>query len=214
MRLASLLLILALIGCSSSPAPETAPTQPRTQTAPEVQEEWDIPDWALNIPNEPGQAFYGVGSAAVKSPTQISLAQQTASTAARRQIADTMRTTIQGATKRYARQILTDDGTVHEEAFSQDVTRSVTNFVASGVSIQTYYISKKPDPKTGLRLVWALARIGFDAVAESLHSEAAKRVEQVRRNADAAFADLDRLLKEEQEKEAAQRQSEQPIAPR
>lgn len=212
MRLASFLLVLMLIGCSSAPAATTPP--PRTQTTPEVQEEWDIPDWGVNIPSEPGQAFYGVGSAAVKSPTQLALAQQTAATAARRQIADTMRTTIQGATKRYARQILTDDGTVHEEAFSQDVTRSVTNFVASGVAIQTYYISKKPDPKTGLRLVWALARIGFDAVAESLHNEAAKRIDQVRRNADAAFADLDRMLKEEQEKEAAARQPElQPIQP-
>lgn len=206
MRLAIVLSLLVLIGCSSTPpAPEAAP---RTQTSPEVIAEWDIPDWAVNVPNEPGQAFYGVGSAAVKSPTQISLAQQTAATAARRQIADTMRTTIQGATKRYARQVLTNDGTVHEEALSQDVTRAVTNFVASGVEIKLYYISKKPDPKSGLHMVWALARIGFDSVAESLHSEAAKRVEQVRRNADEAFGELDKLLKDEQEKEAAARQAQ------
>lgn len=204
MRFLFCLMVLALIGCSSTPPPAAEPA-PKYQPPPVEEEEWDIPDWALNIPSEPGQAFYGVGSTAVKSATALRLAQQTAATMARRQIADTMKTTIQGATKSYARQILTNDGEVHEESFSQDVTRAVTNFTASGITIVEYRVSKKADPKTGLRMCWALARIGFDSVAESLHNETAKRIEAVRRNADEAFADLDRMLKDEQEKEAAQR---------
>lgn len=203
-RICSLVAFLTtalILSCSSpaAPAPQPAPVR----TSPEVVEELDIPDWAVNIPKEPGQAFFGVGAAALKSVTQVDLAKQSAATGARRQIADTMRTTIQGCTKRYARQVLTATGEVVEEGLTQDVTRAVTNFALSGASIEQFYISKKADPKTGLRMVWALARIGFDSVAENLHDEAAKRIEQVRKNSDEAFKELDRLLKDEQEREAA-----------
>jgi len=206
-----------LAGCSSS-APTTQPAT--SHTAPVSQPEYEadppppFPDWFLNVPSEPGQAFYGVGVAGFRNSASAKLAQQVAATQARRQIADTLQTTVQGATKSYARQILTGDGTVAEESLSQDVTRAVTDITISGVAILKYETGPR-DPETGLFPMYALARIGFDAVAETLHSEMADRVEQVRRNADEAFAELDSLLADQQEKEDARRAgSREPALPK
>lgn len=193
-------LALAALGCSSSPAPAPAAPNDAAANTQAVQKAQGIPDWVMNPPSEVGQAFYGTGSSTYKSTAGQQRAFSAADAAARRQIADTMKTTIKGATKSYARQVLTDMGDVAEEALSQDVTVALTNFVLSGAAIvkhDAYY-----DPATKLTTVYSLSRIGFDSVAESLHNEMSKRVEQVQRNAESAFADLDRMLEDEQRKQA------------
>ena len=162
----------------------------------QVQAEFAIPDWAINIPAEPGNAFYGVGVGTFKSPALMQNGFQQADTAARRQIADTMEVTIQAATMRYMRQIVTELGEVAEEALAQDVSRSVTNTKLSGVEIVKR--ASVFDERSGLYIVYSLARIAFDSVAETMHREMAQRVEKVRQNAENAFADLDRLLAGEQ----------------
>lgn len=196
----SLAMMMAAVGCSSSkPAESGGPATAEENTA-RVRQAEGIPEWAMNIPSEPGQAFYGIGSAMYKNSATRDRAFKQADAAARRQIADTMKTTIKGATKSYARQILTNAGDVDEEALSQDVTVAVTNFVLMGAAIVKHdvYLNEKENQTE----VYALARIGFDSVAESLHNETAKAIEKVQKNAQMAFDDLDRMLKEEQEKNA------------
>jgi hypothetical protein len=192
----SLVGLLGTIGCSSSPAPASnSTTEERTAEVAQLQ---GIPEWVLNIPSEPGQAFYGVGTATYKNQATMDRAFKAADAAARRQIADTMKTTIKGATKSYARQILTDSGEIAEESLSQDVTVAVTNFVLMGAAVvkRDAYFNKAE----GLTQVYSLSRVGFDAVAESLHQETSKAIEKVQKNAQMAFDDLDRMLKDEQEK--------------
>ena len=196
----SLALMMAAIGCSSDPKPATGGPASAEENTQRVRQAEGIPEWAMNIPSEPGQAFYGVGSAMYKNSATRDRAFKQADAAARRQIADTMKTTIKGATKSYARQILTPDGDVEEEALSQDVTVAVTNFVLMGAAIVKHdaYLNQKDDQTE----IYALARIGFDSVAESLHNETAKAIEKVQKNAQHAFDDLDKMLEEEQKKNA------------
>lgn len=186
----TLLALGGLMACA--PAQEDRQPVERTE---QVQERLAIPEWAINIPSDPGNAFYGVGVGSFRNPALMQNGFQQADTAARRQIADTMRTTIQAATKRYMRQVVIPSGEIVEEALAQDVSRSVTDIAISGAAIvkrDTAY-----DPNRDMHVVYSLARIAFDSVAENMHRELADRVEQVRQNADNAFAELDKLLAEE-----------------
>lgn len=207
-KLFGLALIAAItmvaVGCSSEKK-EDAPMTNSPATTPEVANKFGIPDWAINIPSEPGKAFYGVGSDAFKNASMMDRAFKGADTSARRQIADTMKTTIQGCTKRYARTVLTPDNQVHEEGLSQDVTRAITNWVLMGAEIVKHELSQ--DRETGLTTVYSLARIGFDSVAENLHRETSQAIQKVQENAKVAFDELDKLLADEHER------NHPPVAP-
>lgn len=207
MRILNLLALLAIVALSISACSSRAESQddrPKAQQGAAV-ETFAIPDWAINIPSEPGQAFYGVGVGSFRNPALMQNGFQQADMAARRQIADTMQVTIQAATKRYMRQVVTPEGDVAEEALAQDVSRSVTDIAISGAQIvkrDTAY-----DERSDTHIVYSLAKISFDSVAQNMHNELANRVEQVRANADEAFAELDKLLVEDQ-KEHEPRQPE------
>jgi len=180
------LLLLALfavapIACSSSEGGDET-----------VDEGVDVPDWFINVPSEPGQAFYGVGVNFFKSSAAMQLAIQNEDLAARRQIADTMQVTIQAATRNYMQQVMTSEGEIVEESFAENVARSVTNVRISGVVIVRR--TTRPDNQNGTTNVFSLARIGFDNVADTMRNELNRRVAAVRERADQAFDNLDDLI--------------------
>jgi hypothetical protein len=182
------------MACSSNDGGQPAPAD-----EPNPPQELNIPAWYVSPPKQPGQAFYGTGVATFDNPSFMSNAKSTAELRARQQIAETMRTTIEAAVKTYQRRIDTPEGDVAEEGLSQSVARSVTDITLSGVAIEKAEVKENPE---GGYNYYVLAKIGFDAVADNLHSEMSEKVEQVRQNADEAFDELDRLLEDQQEQQA------------
>ncbi|MGE0434635.1 MAG: hypothetical protein AB7K09_14350 [Planctomycetota bacterium] len=123
-----------------------------------------MPSWVFNPPDEPG-VWYAVGSSTYKSITQMQRAMQTASTEARRKLADSVRVRVEGCTKSYSRQILTAGGDISEESMSQDVTRVVSVTILEGATItqQDFWANKD-----GTNTCYAQARITAADVAKSL----------------------------------------------
>jgi hypothetical protein len=156
------------------------------------------PEWFFNPPREPGKAFYGVGMMTYRNPAMLQNARDLAFTSARNEIASSMQSTIQSATKRYMRTIITPENDMEEEQFAQSVARSVVDLKLSGANVvksdRTFMKNEKQ------YAVYILARISFDDVAQTLHEQMTEAVEKVQENARVAFDELDRLLEEEQEK--------------
>lgn len=202
MRVYVLTVALAICAALACMAPSTksrdnVPDKPAPQKSP-------APDWLMNPPSEPGKAFYGVGSAAYKDSSGLPGAQNQASTAARRQIADTISQSIEAVVKSYASQVVAD-GEVVEESLSTDVMRAITNQTLSGAKVVKYHIDPTPDSRTGLTTVYALAKLSFEPVAAVVGNEMKSRFQNVRDRAEDAFAELEARLAESQ-KQAPQTQ--------
>ena len=164
----------------------------------EVVEDIGIPDWFVNTPSEPGLAFYGVGTGVFKQAGMMQSAMDQADANARAQIASTMQTTIQSCVQRYMRTILTNEGDLSEEMFAQTAQRAITNLEISGAEIKRRDFSNLQED--GSRVCYALCRIGFDSVADSMYDATREAVAQVQENATVAFDELSALLNEEQDK--------------
>lgn len=205
---ASFLLIVLAACAPAAPAPQERQPEPaRYEPAPPPP----FPEWFLNIPSEPGRAFYGVGVASYKTHTGVQLAKDAAELSARQQIAATIESTVQGMVQRYAEQVLTAEGDVVEESLSRSVARTIVDNVMRGVEIVKFESGPR-DEHNGTYPLFALARISFDSVAENLHDEVGRRVEAVRERADEAFAELDRMLEQEQERRADEEAERDPEA--
>jgi len=192
MRLVSLLALLALLLVSCGTA---EPTEEDLNNPPE---EMAIPSWFFDTPSEPGQAFYGVGSGGFKNSAMMQLAIDTADAAARQQIAATMETTIQACVQRYMRSIVTAEGDIEEEALSQSVSRAVVDTTINGAAIIKRSVSPEQE-SDGTRVMYALARIGFDGVSQSMYEHTRAAVQEVQDHAEVAFDELDALLAQTQE---------------
>lgn len=193
------LVLATFTACGGGPAvTETDTSESSTEN---VAASMSMPPWMMDIPSEPGKAFYGVGASTFKDMSQLNRGFRTADMNARTQIAETMRVTVQGATKEYARQVVSRGGELDEESFSQTVTRALVDFTLSGCTIVRHDFHE--NPRNGRITVFSLARIGFDNVAESLHQAAKEDIERVVENSRAAFDELDDMLRNEWEKEHA-----------
>lgn len=191
------LALIAPVACSSSGSTTTGGRTAESETR-DWQEAHAIPDWVISLRGEDSNAFYGVGVGSYRSATNMQLGFTAAEAAARRQIADTLEVTIQAALQRYMEQVVTPEGDVVEESLTRDVMRSVTNETIRGVTIDKRQVVR--DRETGLYIVFVLAKIGGEAVAEQIREETNRQVGQVRQRAEAAFEQLDDILNQEIER--------------
>lgn len=184
------LVTAAVIGCSSNPS-----------TSSNVHEQHDIPEWFVAPPREPGKAFYGVGSATFKMGTQQNRAMKEAEAQARRQIAETLGQEIQAMIKTYAAQVVAPEGQIAEESLATDVMRAFTDRAVAGGEIVKRHISDHADAN-GLTHVYALAKMSFSSVAETLNNAVydSAAIQGVRNRAEDAFAELEKRLTTVQEK--------------
>ena len=192
-RLLSLMLVLGLmvaVSCTSTTDPMA--TTDSTQAA---QAEDDAPDWFYSPPSEPGIAFFGVG--VVEHVNNVGLAKSAAEKRAIAELAGVLNTQIKEAVKDYMRSIVANSGDSEEEQLIQRVSIATVNQSISGAVVKNRARGAKNDK--GIRPFYAIARIGFDSVAANLHKAVKENIQQVKANADDAFAELDGLLKKQQE---------------
>ena len=157
----------------------------------------NFPDWFLSPPVEPGVAIYGTGVFPMADPQEITMAKTAAAATARREIADSMKVTIQGVLKSYSKKIVAPSKKTMFESLTQDVMRQITNNEIYGAAIQKQAILKDKD---GSYLFFALVRIGFDGVAKVMSDSTRKEFEKVEENAAKAFDEMNDLLKAQTEK--------------
>jgi len=150
----------------------------------------NIPEWFMNPPKEPGVAIYGTGVFTMENIDELQLAKNAAAAAARREIAESMKVTLQGVLKNYMRKIQTPSGKTQYEQLTQDVMRQIVDNTIHGAVIQKQEIK----PSEGKYIFFSLVRIGFDGVAKALSDATKKEFEEVEENAAQAFAEMDELL--------------------
>lgn len=170
----------------------------------------NIPDWFVNVPSEPGRAIYGVGTATYKNATAMQLALTASQQAARRQIADTVKVAIQAATKQFLKQALLPANQANAEGLMQDITRAATDFALSGAEIvKTEYGA----PVQGMTPIYTLARLGFASMARNLHREISTRVKAIQPNAILDFDEVEKLLKDENERQLPAKPAPKDLPP-
>ncbi len=137
-----------------------------------------------------GKAFYGVGASTGLSNVQ--LRRTAAETNARADLARMFRTKIEDMVSVYARAVQSgEQSAISEEAFTQQVTRGLTEMELSGTTIVDHYYDV--DSKTE----FALARLDVDGFKNSLDKmkELNEEVKnQVKFNAEKAFEELDKQI--------------------
>ncbi len=151
-------------------------------------EENGLPDWVMTPPHDPGSAFYAAASGTARREKGLAL--EDAKAAARTALARSLDTTVQSVFKRYLSEIQPEESDGASEVLIQDTSRLLTDLRLSGMRIERTFPNQDGT-------WWALASIAFDDVAQVMKSSARRHLDSVRQNSDAAFDELERLLKEE-----------------
>ena len=144
-----------------------------------------------------GKAFYGVGL--VAGIQNEALARQTAGNRARGEIAKIFDLYVAAMMKDYQRS--TTAGTFKSSAEEQDVVsaqKTVTETTVRGIEVRDFW----RDPQDGT--LYALAVLEYQGLEKNIAGLPVKTQQTVRRNAERAFADLDKeLAKRSRRAEAA-----------
>ncbi|MGE0430861.1 MAG: hypothetical protein AB7S36_01255 [Planctomycetota bacterium] len=183
-------LALACVGCASE---HDQLSRPAADGAP-MAVGAGVPRWVLDIPSEPGLAFYGVGSATFDTLARREDAIRQADAAAARQLADSMKTLLKGAIKSFCGGQLTADSDINEERLPQDVTVAVIGTVPG----ESVVVHRAVDANVRPHVVYTLIRLDFACLA----AKAVNALATVRRRAvtDAGADRLAACLKDEQER--------------
>ncbi len=155
-----------------------------------------IPDWFLNPPSEPGVAIYGTGTFTMENIDELQLAKNAAAANARREIAESLKVTIQGVLKSYSKKIVAPSKKTMFESLTQDVMRQIVDNTIHGATIKHQSI----EPYQNKYLFFSLVRIGFDGVAKAMSDATRQEFEKVEENAAKAFDEMNELLKAQTEK--------------
>ncbi|MBI4569242.1 MAG: LPP20 family lipoprotein [Planctomycetes bacterium] len=181
--------MLAGSGCAEE---EVVPEREMSPAQKEIVEKKNIPEWILVTPLEPGKAFYAGAVGTAKGT--LSIAMDSADAAARAKLAEVLKVKIQAVLSQYVREVqVPGEKEPVNEAHIQNVIRTVLDTTVSGSQI----LKREPAPGGEW---YALARISFDDVAIQLKTASEKQIKAVAENRDKAFAEMDKLLKEQSEK--------------
>jgi hypothetical protein len=181
-RTASLLVLLAMVMTLGA-----CGEKEQTVTGAKAKNE---PEWIVRgsgaFKDEEGLAFYGVG--AVQGISNRGLELQTVDQRARADLARALDTYVANFMKDYmASAVASDMEASEEEQFVSSITKSITEATLVGSQIAARW--RAPDGT-----LWALAKLSFDDVANTMKSEMRKRAAELKMNANEAMEELDEQL--------------------
>lgn len=177
-------LLLALPGCGGDDNRDNDNEPTNVNNDP--KETSDLPDWYTDREMNDGK-IYAWGS----SVGERSSGEQSAKAAAQREMAETVDVLVQGMFKRYTASTARGE-TVLEERDTRDVLRTITNQSISGFRINKLAIVDG--------IYYVRGELGLPDIKQTVRNNEEKIkgvIEEVRANADAAFADLDKALEAE-----------------
>jgi hypothetical protein len=178
-RLITIVVILSLIlfaGCAG-PKKQTGTTPATSQVIS------TIPDWFENPPSDPNYLF-GLGTAV---STDMGLARDKASEAARMDLAKAIETRFQGLSKRFQEEVGTDANIQYLDMFTQ-ATKSTVNTVLTGVSID----KSKLLNEGGKYRAYIMVKMAVGATSEALLNKLKKEEQMYTRfRASQVFQELE-----------------------
>ena len=176
--LLTLALSMLIIGCAG-------PKQASTTTGPATDETIkNIPEWALNIPQDPNFIFE-VGTATSRD---MQLARDKAGDAARMNIAKSLETHFQGLSKRFQEEVGTAENSQYLDQFTQ-ATKAVVSTVLTGV----YTEKTKVLNEGGVFRSYVLLKLSIGASSQALMNKIKQQEEMYTRfRASETFKELEK----------------------
>ena len=186
MRVTAILLMLLSAGCSTEREVQLANAPTADGVPLDDNNGHRLPMFALNIPSEPGVAFWGVGSEdfTVNRPAAIERADRRA----RQHLAEAiLRVVVNAVAKAITSQQVRGTAEPLKESFAQSVTLDVMRSAAPAATVELRYVlanppdvfhSSSPDtpePPPQFRwVVYSLVRLPFERVATDVRQAAAR----------------------------------------